>query len=109
MWRDMAVALGWPDRPITFAQLAALALNRTAGWASIGPQYAKWGRFRLGHGDPQASDSGRLFFALGVYSFANFSNLSHINHLTEEYINSASVAAGAFKLGLSCFACACFN
>ena len=69
MWKHMAVALGWPDRPITFAALAALALNRT-GWASVGPQYASWGRFKLGHGHPQSSNSGRLLFTLGIYSFS---------------------------------------
>ena len=70
MFRHMAVALGWPNRPITIASLLNLALNRTVGWASIGQQYASWGRFKLGHGHPQSSNTGRLLFTLGVYSFS---------------------------------------
>ena len=58
MWRNMAEALGWPARPVTFKQLAALALNRTSGWGSVDPQYASWGRFRMGHGHPATSNSG---------------------------------------------------
>src|SRR5690606_24172213 len=35
MPEPMAAALGWPDRPIGFADIAALATN-PEGWASVG-------------------------------------------------------------------------
>ena len=98
MWKPMAVALGWPDRPITFKQLASLALNRTAGWSSIGPQYAAWGRFKMGHGHPATSNSGRLFVASSIFAFANLStaNGGRAGVLTPEAANSSAAFQGTF-------------
>lgn len=89
----VAYALGWPGRPVTIAQLAALALNRTAGWGSIGPTFSHWGRFKLGHGHPNSSNTGRLFFALAVSSFTNFSP-SDTSRLLPQEIASPVVMRG---------------
>ncbi|MFQ3534301.1 MAG: extracellular solute-binding protein [Aggregatilineales bacterium] len=55
MWRPMAEALGYPDRPIGWADLLKLTLSPN-GWGDYGkPQ---WGRFRFGHTHPDFSNSG---------------------------------------------------
>lgn len=55
MWKPVARALGWPDEPIGWNDLLALATD-PEGWASRGkPQY---GRFKLGHSNPNSSTSG---------------------------------------------------
>jgi Ca-activated chloride channel family protein len=55
MPRPMAEALGWPDAPIGYADLLALAQSAD-GWASKG--HAEWGRFKLGKTNPNFSTSG---------------------------------------------------
>jgi Ca-activated chloride channel homolog len=55
MPRPMAVALGWPDRPIGWHEILALATDPT-GWARVG--HPEWGRFRLGKTNPTVSTSG---------------------------------------------------
>lgn len=91
-----AVALGWPDSRITFKQLALLALNKTAGWGSVGAEYAQWGRFRMGHGHPgtpgtnSGSNSGRLFVASAVYAFTNLTS----SVLTPDVVNSTAAVEG---------------
>jgi Ca-activated chloride channel family protein len=55
MPRPMAEALGWPDTPIGFADLLALAQS-PEGWASKG--HPEWGRFKLGKTNPNFSTSG---------------------------------------------------
>lgn len=65
MWRPMAEALGWPEKPISMAQLVALA-NDPQGWASLG--HPEWGRLRLGHTHPQYSSAGLLFLASVIYA-----------------------------------------
>ena len=102
MWRDRAAALGWPDRPIPFSSLVSLALNSTAGWGALGPQFAHWGRLRMGHGNPQASNTGRLFFAMGVYGAANFSNRSVINVLTPDIIDAPGMTRCAKSVCVIC-------
>jgi Ca-activated chloride channel family protein len=55
MWEPMARALGWPRKPIGFAELLKLARSG-AGWADFGqPQ---WGQFKLVHTNPDFSTSG---------------------------------------------------
>src|ERR671910_1312132 len=55
MPRPMAEALGWPDTPIGWADVLALARDR-AGWSSKG--HPEWGAFRLGKTNPNFSTSG---------------------------------------------------
>jgi Ca-activated chloride channel family protein len=63
MPKPMAEALGWPDEPLGFADLLALA-NDPAGWASVG--HPEWGPFRLGKTNPNFSTSG-LNFTIAEY------------------------------------------
>jgi Ca-activated chloride channel family protein len=65
MWRPMAEALGWPDRPVSWRRLIDLA-NDPEGWASLGRP--EWGRLRLGHTHPQYSSAGLLFLASVIYA-----------------------------------------
>ncbi|MGE3661160.1 MAG: VWA domain-containing protein [Pseudonocardia sp.] len=55
MPRPMAEALGWPDREIGWADLAALATD-PAGWGGKG--HPEWGPFKLGKTNPAISTSG---------------------------------------------------
>jgi Ca-activated chloride channel family protein len=54
MPKPMAEALGWPDTPIGYSDLLALA-NDPEGWASKG--HPEWGPFRLGKTNPNFSTS----------------------------------------------------
>jgi Ca-activated chloride channel family protein len=51
----MAQALGWPDRPIGWSDLLALARD-PAGWGALG--HPEWGHFRMGKTNPAISTSG---------------------------------------------------
>ena len=51
----MAEALGWPDTPIGWTEIRALA-NNPEGWASVG--HPEWGDFKLGKTNPNISTSG---------------------------------------------------
>ena len=55
MPRPMAVALGWPDKPIGWADLLSLASSK-AGWAAFG--HSEWGQFSLGKTNPNFSHAG---------------------------------------------------
>lgn len=55
MPQPMAEALGWPDREIGWAELAALEAD-PAGWGAQG--HPEWGRFTLGKTNPTLSTSG---------------------------------------------------
>ena len=55
MPKPMAEALGWPNTPIGFADIAKLAQDPN-GWATYG--HPEWGPFRLGKTNPNFSTSG---------------------------------------------------
>ena len=55
MPEPMARALGWPDTPIGWADVLALAKD-PQGWASKG--HPEWGKFTLGKTNPTISTSG---------------------------------------------------
>lgn len=55
MPEPMAQALGYPDTPIGWADIFALATD-PQGWASVG--HPEWGPFRLGKTNPNFSTSG---------------------------------------------------
>jgi Ca-activated chloride channel family protein len=65
MWKPEAQALGWPRKPIGFAQILALATSKR-GWAAYGlPTY---GQFKLGHTNPDFSTSGLAFVTAQYYT-----------------------------------------
>ena len=55
LWQPMAEALGWPDEPIGWADIAEMAISEE-GWAAYG--YPEWGEFKFGHTHPNYSNSG---------------------------------------------------
>jgi Ca-activated chloride channel family protein len=65
MPQPMAEALGWPDEPLGFADLATLAEN-PEGWAAVG--HPEWGPFRLGKTNPNYSTSGLNFTVAEYYA-----------------------------------------
>ena len=67
MWKPMAEALGWPGKPLGWADLAAMATSKE-GWARYGkPQ---WGEFKLGHTHPRFSNSGAVALVAATYAGA---------------------------------------
>ena len=67
MWKPMAQALGWPEAPIGWGDLADLATN-PQGWAGYG--HPEWGRFKFGHAHPDYSNSAMLSVIAEVYAAA---------------------------------------
>lgn len=57
MWKPMAQALGWPDKPIGWADILEVSQS-TKGWGGLGRP--EWGTFKLGHTHPEYSNSGLL-------------------------------------------------
>ncbi|MFV0257303.1 MAG: extracellular solute-binding protein [Acidimicrobiales bacterium] len=55
MPRPMAEALGWPEEPLGWGDVLALATN-PEGWAAYG--HPEWGAFHLGKTNPNFSTSG---------------------------------------------------
>jgi Ca-activated chloride channel family protein len=52
MWKPMAEALGYPNKPIGWADMLEL-INDPQGWGKYG--HPEWGRFSWGHTDPEIS------------------------------------------------------
>lgn len=79
MPKPMAEALGWPDKQIGWADLAALAKSPD-GWGSVG--HPEWGRFKLGKTNPNYSTSGlnatiaSYFAATGLSSDLTLKNVA---------------------------------
>ena len=71
MWRPMAEALGWPEKPITWDTLVNLSADPT-GWASLG--HPEWGQFKFGHTHPDFSNAGLLSMTALAYSAENKTN-----------------------------------
>jgi Ca-activated chloride channel family protein len=83
MWKPMAEALGWPDTPIGWDDLADLSTN-PEGWAAFG--HPEWGQFKFGHPHPEHSNSGMLSLVAEVYSAAGV-----VDGLTVDQVKSNSV------------------
>jgi len=65
MWEPLARALGWPKKPIGFGEVLRLATSRN-GWADYG--HPEYGRFKLGHTNPDFSTSGLSAVAAEYYA-----------------------------------------
>ena len=63
MWEPLARALGWPAKPIGFADILRLATTKSR-WAAYGKP--TFGTFKLGHTNPEFSTAG-LSFVVGQY------------------------------------------
>jgi Ca-activated chloride channel family protein len=84
MWEPMARALGWPDDPIGWNDLAALSTD-PEGWGAYG--HPEWGQFKFGHPHPEHSNSGMLSLVAEVYAAAEVTE-----GLTVEQVKSDLVA-----------------
>jgi len=84
MPRPMADALGWPDTPVGFADILALARD-TQGWAGKG--HPEWGAFRLGKTNPNFSTSGLSALIAQAYAATNKSS-----GLSSEDLDNPAVA-----------------
>jgi Ca-activated chloride channel family protein len=67
MFRPMAEAMGWPDKPIGWEDLLELMAD-PQGWGRYG--HPEWGEFKFGHTDPRESNSGQLLLAALAYSIS---------------------------------------
>ena len=67
LWRPMAEALGWPGKPIGWADIIKIGRDPN-GWGSRGRP--EWGRFKLGHTHPEYSTSGLLAVLAEAYAGA---------------------------------------
>jgi Ca-activated chloride channel homolog len=85
MWKPMAEALGWPNKPIGWAEIIAIGQN-PKGWDSLG--HPEWGRFKLGHTHPKLSNSGLLAVLAEAYAGAK-----KTRDLTEQDLNNPEVQA----------------
>jgi Ca-activated chloride channel family protein len=65
MWKPMAEALGWPQKPVGWAEILSLARSQ-AGWAAY--KYPQWGRFKFGHTHPEYSNSGLISLLAETYA-----------------------------------------
>lgn len=67
MWKPMAEALGWGNKPVGWADILAMADN-PEGWAVHG--YPQWGKFKFGHTHPEFSNSGLISLLAEAYAGA---------------------------------------
>ena len=65
IWKPMAEAIGWGQKPVGWADVLALAKNQK-GWASY--NFPQWGQFKFGHTHPQYSNSGLISLIAEVYA-----------------------------------------
>lgn len=84
MWEPMAKALGWPDKPLGWADILELSKN-PKGWAAY--NYPQWGKFKFGHTHPDYSNSGLISLFAEVYAGAN-----KVAGLTMDDVNRPDVA-----------------
>jgi Ca-activated chloride channel family protein len=76
----MAKALGYPDRPIGWADILELARSG-AGWADYG--HPEWGAFRLGKTNPNMSTSGLASLVTQAYAASGKTNALSREDLAE--------------------------
>src|SRR5579859_3586126 len=84
MWKSEAQALGWPNTPIGWSDIARLS---TQGWSSFGhPELQqRFGSFKFGHTRPDLSNSG-LDGVIGEY----YAGANEQHTLTLDDVNSSS-------------------
>jgi Ca-activated chloride channel family protein len=80
LWKPMAEALGWPNKPIGWADIAKLSTN-PQGWAAYG--HPEFGAFKFGHTHPDYSNSG-----LDAIIAMNYAALGKVRGLTADDVNS---------------------
>ncbi|HZO15047.1 MAG TPA: VWA domain-containing protein [Polyangiaceae bacterium] len=84
MWKPMAQALGWPDKPVGWSDVLALSTDKK-GWQSKG--HPEWGLFKFGHTHPKFSNSGLLSVVAEAYAA-----VGETRGLTREKLQDEKVA-----------------
>lgn len=82
MWQPQAEALGWPNKTISWADIAALSTN-PQGWAAYG--HPEFGTFKFGHTHPDYSNSG-----LDAVIAMNYAAANKVRGLTSDDVNNAT-------------------
>ncbi len=95
MWRPMAEALGWPDKPISWKQIIELS-GDPRGWARYG--HSEWGQFTFGHSQPEKSSTGFAMLASLAYAATG-----KTVDLTPEDVKSDAVKTAFRKVELNTF------
>ncbi len=80
MWKPEAEALGWPNKPIGWKDIAALSTN-PRGWAAYG--HPEFGDFKFGHTHPDYSNSG-----LDAVIAENYAAVNKLRALTADDVNN---------------------
>jgi Ca-activated chloride channel family protein len=83
MWEPMARAMGWPETPIGWNDLAALS-NNPEGWGAYG--HPEWGQFKFGHPHPEHSNSGMLSLVAEVYAAAEVTEGLAVEQVKSEIV-----------------------
>ena len=81
MWKPEAEALGWPNKAIGWADIAALSTN-PQGWAAYG--HPEFGDFKFGHTHPDYSNSG-----LDAVIAENYAAVGKVRGLTAADVNNS--------------------
>jgi Ca-activated chloride channel family protein len=95
MWKPMAEALGWPDKPIKLSDIEKLAAD-PQGWAALG--HSEWGAFKFGHGHPDYANSGLLTMVAAAYASTGAQS-----GLTAAQVKSAAVISQVSALEQSVY------
>ncbi len=95
MWKPMAEALGWPDKPIGLRDIEKLAADPN-GWSTFG--HPEWGSFKFGHGHPDYANSGLLTMIAATYAGAGLTS-----DLTPAIVKSDAVVTSVRALEQSVF------
>ncbi len=83
MWKPMAEALGWPNKPIGLRDI--LDLNRNPqGWGAVG--HPEWGQFKYAHTNPEVSSTG-----LSAVTAEFYAGAGKTAGLTDEDVNNPQV------------------
>jgi Ca-activated chloride channel family protein len=100
MWQPMAEALGWPDKQLGWADIAALATSKE-GWTAYG--YPMWGTFKLGHTHPDYSNSGFVSILAEAYAGAGKQRDLTVADLHDEHVKAfmADVESSIIHYGSS--------
>jgi Ca-activated chloride channel family protein len=88
MPKPMAQALGWPDKPLGWSDILALATSQT-GWAQFG--HPEWGPFRLGKTNPNFSTSGLSALIAQNYAAAGKTRDLSLEDLAKPAVNAYDV------------------
>lgn len=83
MWKPMAQALGWPDKPIGLSDIIELN-NSSTGWGAKG--HPEWGKFKYAHTNPDVSSTG-----LSAVTAEFYAAVGKVRDLNEADVNDPKV------------------